>query len=336
MIIEDDYNEIHYIRLMAASIPPSGILYNMRVLITGASGMLGSAIKKELMKCPADFYLKSPSSSELNLLNIDSICNYLDKEEFDLIIHCAAVVGGIEANIEYPFEYLNTNVQIDSNIMRIAYKKRIQGFMYMASSCMYPAETHQPMSENQLMTGPLEKTNEGYALAKLVGTKTIELVSTELDWRAFIISNMYGPGDKYDSKHSHLVAAVIEKVYAAKVNGIKNLEMWGSGFVRREFTYVSDIAKFLASVTGVLGELPPVMNLGSGIDYSVHDYYKLICNEFSFTGEIVSNPGKPEGMLQKLMDVSLAKHHGWKSETDLRTGIHKSIENFLSNLMVPS
>jgi len=308
----------------------SDILVFMRILVTGASGMLGNAIFTELLKFHPKQFVWGPSRKELDLLDIGSVNDYLNEFDFDLIIHCAALVGGIAANIDKPFDYLNTNIRMDSNLMKAAHKKRVHNFMYMASSCMYPATVSQPMKEDDLFTGPLEKTNEGYALAKLVGTKTVEVVANELNWRAFIISNMYGPGDKYELNSSHLIAGVIKKIYLAKMNNSSSVEMWGTGHVRREFTYVGDVAKFLVSITEKLEPLPTVMNLGNGQDYAILEFYKFVCQELDFTGEIKANRNKPEGMAQKLMDSSVATLHGWKPETNIQVGIRESVKDFIA------
>lgn len=307
-----------------------GILHSMRILITGSTGMLGKAIKRELEKSSASYFLNSPSSQDLDLRDMSSVREYLKTGNFDLVIHCAALVGGIKANIQHPFEYLNTNVRIDSNLMTAAQEFGIQGFMYMASSCMYPANTKQPMTENQLLTGPLEKTNEGYALAKLVGTKTVESLSAKLNWHTFILSNMYGSDDKYGDENSHLIAASISKVSKALNENQQELEMWGSGSARREFTYVNDVAKYLVNIIPTLASIPTLMNLGSGIDYSIREYYEFVCEEFEYQGKIVANLNGPEGVKQKLMDISLAKAHGWTTETNIRDGIRATIEDFLN------
>ena len=308
-------------------------LHCMRILITGSTGMLGRAIAAELGRSTSDYYVSAPSSQDLDLLDERAVEKFLDSGRFDLIIHCAALVGGIKANIEHPFDYLNTNIRMDANLMTAAYNSNIQELMYMASSCMYPAHTNQPMQENQLLTGSLEKTNEGYALAKLVGTKTIEFLADNSNWHSFIISNMYGPGDKYDDANSHLIAATINKVARALKQSDQEIEMWGSGYARREFTYVYDIAKYLVDIIPKLNSIPTVMNLGSGIDYSIRDYYEFVCEELGYTGKIRSTLNRPEGMKQKLMDISLAKAHGWTAETSIKNGLKVTIEDFLSNKM---
>ena len=215
--------------------------------------------------------------------------------------------------------------------MSAALAEKIPNFLYTASSCMYPARTSQPMKETQLLTGALEETNEGYALAKIVGTKTVEAVGGSLNWRTLVLSNLYGPGDKYDISTSHLVAAIIRKVIEAKGANAQNIRMWGTGNVRREFTFVNDVAEYVARIVFNLEQIPQIMNLGSGIDYSVKEYYDLICEAAGYTGEIISDPTQPEGMLSKLMDSSIAYKNGWKPTTDIRGGIKIAIEDFVLN-----
>ena len=270
-----------------------------------------------------------PSRSELNLLDYTAVKKFLISGNFDLVIHCAALVGGIRANVDQPFEFLNTNIRIDSNIMHASLDLGIVEFMYMASSCMYPAVTNQPMAEYQLLTGELEKTNEGYALAKLAGTKMVQAVANQLNWRAFILSNLYGPGDKFGRGNSHLIAAIINKVSKAVKYEIPTIEMWGSGNAYREFTYVEDVAQYLVEMIGKLSSLPPIMNLGFGREYSVLEYYKYVCKEFSYEGLITPNLTQPEGMQRKLMNSSLARSHGWNPKTDIEDGIRMTINEFL-------
>jgi len=293
--------------------------------------MLGRAISRALTKPSGDQIIFAPSRSELELLNQDSVSRYLVDNQINSIIHCAALVGGIQANIAYPFEYLNTNIRIDSNLMSAAFTERIKNFLYIASSCMYPATATEPMKEGQLLTGEFEKTNEGYALAKIVGTKTVEAIGKSLNWRTLILSNMYGPGDKYDTSKSHLIAAIVRKVIEAKSTNTQNIEMWGTGNVRREFTFVNDVADYVSKTISHLEKIPHTMNLGAGVDYSVREYYELVCEAVNYTGKITSDLTRPEGIISKLMDSSIAHQNGWNPRTDMRTGIQLTIEDFMSN-----
>jgi nucleoside-diphosphate-sugar epimerase len=303
----------------------------MRILITGGSGMLGRAILSAFKESTGDHFIYSPPRSDLDLLDLKSVSHYLAKNQIDSIIHCAALVGGIQANIANPFEYLNTNIRLDSNLMSAAQEERVTNFLYVASSCMYPANTTQPMKESQILTGEPEKTNEGYALAKIVGTKTVEIVGEELNWRTLILSNMYGPGDKYNYAESHLIAAIIKKVTEAKSNNSSYIQMWGTGAVRREFTYVDDIADYISKLIFNLDKIPQIMNVGIGVDYSVREYYELVSKALSYEGEIRCDSSKPEGMFSKLMDSSIAVQNGWIPTTDIRSGLQTTIEDFMMN-----
>jgi len=295
--------------------------------------MLGSAIHKALIQKKPDDEIYAPSSSELNLLDSKLVEEKIAQFKPDQIIHCAAKVGGIQANVDDPFSYFFSNVLMDSNLINVALSQKVNSFLYFGSSCMYPAETSQPIFESQILTGALEKTNEGYALAKILATKLISTIATQfkLDWHAFILSNLYGPGDKYSEENSHLVAAVIQKIDVSIKSSSNNVEMWGDGLAKREFTFVNDVASFIVDKIGETKSMPPVMNLGAGVDYTVRDYYEKIAQVMGFDGEIISLPSKPVGMKRKLMDSELAASHGWNPKTVLDSGLLETIEHYRAN-----
>jgi len=300
--------------------------------------MLGSAIHKALVQKKSDLEVLAPSSSELNLLDSKVVEEKMALFNPDQIIHCAAKVGGIQANIDDPFSYFLSNVLMDSNLINAAKSHEIKSFLYFGSSCMYPAITAQPILESQLLTGLLELTNEGYALSKILGTKLISTAATQfgLDWHVFILSNLYGPGDKYSIENSHLVAAIINKIDSAIDSNSKQIEMWGDGLAKREFTFVEDVAEFVVEKIGETISMPPIMNLGAGSDSTVKEYYEKIAHAMGFDGEITPLPDKPVGMKRKLMDSNLAKSHGWNPKTDLDTGLIKTIERYRSDYKVSS
>jgi GDP-L-fucose synthase len=305
----------------------------MRILLTGSSGMLGSAIHKALVQKESDLEVLAPSSSELNLLDFKIVDEKIAFFKPDQIIHCAARVGGIQANINDPFSYFFSNVLMDANLINAAKSHEIKSFLYFGSSCMYPAKTEQPILESQLLTGQLELTNEGYALSKILGTKLISTAAAQfgLDWHVFILSNLYGPGDKYSMENSHLIAAVINKIDIAMDSNSKYVEMWGDGLAKREFTFVDDVADFVAAKIGETNSMPSIMNLGAGYDSTVKEYYEKIAHVMGFKGEITPLPGKPVGMKRKLMDSKLAESYGWNPKTDLDLGLFKTIERYLSD-----
>lgn len=301
----------------------------MRILITGSSGMLGSAIMRQIKS--ANHEILAPLSSVLNLENQIDTTEYIRDSKPDAIIHCAALVGGIQANINNPIDYLAVNIRMDLNLLSAASNIETKNLIYIGSSCMYPKGLEVPMPEEFIGTGTLEETNEGYALAKIVGTKTVSLTAStkKLNWRTLILSNLYGPGDHFETSRSHLIAAIIEKVITAKSIGSTKIQMWGDGQARREFTYVDDVAIFIAERIDSLIELPVTMNLGAGYDLSVLDYYKLIMKVCDYDGSIEHDLSKPSGMQRKLMDISKAKSHGWAPKTNLEDGLRETVNWYL-------
>jgi len=303
----------------------------MRVLITGGNGMLGSALKR--FGNDAGLTILSPSRQELNLNNEVRTLQYLEANPVDAVVHAAAKVGGIAANIAQPVEFLTQNIAIDSNILNASLHFGIEKLIYVGSSCMYPRNISHPMKESEILSGPLEITNEGYALAKLVGCKIVEYVahSKELIWRNFIPSNLYGPNDHFEPERSHLLAAIIQKVDYAKSHNLHEVEMWGDGEAKREFTYVDDVARFMMNSLDRLETLPTTMNLGVGVDHTVREYYEIVSNLFGTNLQIVADPSKPSGIKRKLLDVSLAQNFGWDPKTTLESGIESTIDWYLSS-----
>lgn len=303
----------------------------MRVLITGGNGMLGSALKR--IGNDSGFTILSPSREELDLENEVATLRYVEANPVDAVVHAAAKVGGIAANIAQPVEFLTQNIGIDRNILNASLQLGVSKLIYVGSSCMYPRNLAHPMKENEILSGPLETTNEGYALAKLVGSKMVEYVAQnkKLAWRNIIPSNLYGPNDHFEPERSHLLAAIIEKVSFAKNNNLLEVEMWGDGNVRREFTYVDDVASFMIKSLERLEVLPTTMNLGVGVDFTVREYYEIVIKSFGAQLKIVPDPSKPAGMKRKLLDTSLAQSFGWESQTDIEAGIEKTINWYLSS-----
>lgn len=302
----------------------------MRLLLTGSSGMLGSS----MLDLIGDKYeVLSPSRNELDLLNSEDVLNYFVEHKPNLIIHAAARVGGIQANIENGFDFLTENLKIDSNIFNAARLLRIANLIYMGSTCMYPKDRDFALRESDLLTGSLEPTNEGYALAKIIGTKTVELAAQmeNLTWRTLILSNLYGPKDHFEPERSHLIAAVIRKVDLALESGSPSISMWGDGTSRREFTFVTDVAEFIAHNLENLKTLPITMNLGAGIDYSILEFYEMISELMGYKGKIISDPSKPNGMKRKLSDSGLATRNGWCAKTKISDGLAETIAWYNDN-----
>lgn len=296
----------------------------MKMLLTGSRGMLGSSILETINE---NFEVLAPARDEMDLLNAKEVFDYLSTFKPNYIIHAAARVGGIQANIDNGFEFLTENLQMDSNLFSAALKLKINNLVYIGSTCMYPKDREIALKESDLLTGSLEPTNEGYALAKIIGTKTVELASQRegLFWRTLILSNLYGPKDHFEPERSHLIAAVIRKVDVALQKNESSVVMWGDGTSRREFTFVRDVADFITSHLEDLSALPVTMNLGSGVDYSIQDFYEFIAKEMNYRGKIVSDLSKPNGMKRKLSDSSLATAHGWVSKTGIHAGLSETV-----------
>lgn len=302
----------------------------MKVLVTGASGMLGSAVSK--FSNQNGHQVLTPSHRELDLEHEVTTFGYLKLHRPDAIFHCAAKVGGISANIANPFDFLTKNVRIDTALLGAAKKLEIENLVYMGSSCMYPKNLPHAMTESEILSGPLEPTNEGYALAKLVGWKTVQFVAKSLKWRSFILSNLYGPNDHFEQGRSHLLAAIIQKVYAARDKKFESVDMWGDGSAKREFTFVDDVALFLVQSIERMGDFPDTLNLGAGVDYSVLEYYKFVSQSMNYDGAIMADLSKPAGMQRKLMNISQATDFGWNPKTSIESGIQKTVTWYEENV----
>lgn len=302
----------------------------MKILITGASGMLGAALKQSALA--AGHVVLAPTHRALDLEDEASTLKYLEQERPDAIYHCAAKVGGIAANIASPLEFLVKNLRIDSSLLGAAARTRVPNLLYMGSSCMYPKNISRAMRVEDLLTGPLEPTNEGYALAKLVGWKMVRIIGNDLNWKTVVLSNLYGPNDHFEPERSHLLAAIIAKIHHAKIANATSIEMWGDGTARRQFTYVHDVADFLVSTLSKLRLFPTTFNLGEPRDLSILEFYQVVSNQMNYKGEIVPNLSKPVGMPIKLMDVSESLALGWKPRTSIEEGIRNTASWFAESV----
>lgn len=284
----------------------------------------------------AGFELITPNRTELDLLDQIATHEFLSNKRPDAIIHTAARVGGIAANIANPWEFLTQNVRMDSNLLNSAFDLNISKLVYIGSSCMYPRNLEHPMSENEILSGPLELTNEGYALAKIIGTRTVIAASQvkNFSWKNLILSNLYGPNDHFSEDRSHLLAAVIKKVHAAVVGGHSTIEMWGDGTAKREFAFTPDVARFIVNCISKIDDLPVSMNVGAGVDYSVETYYRMVMDILGFKGQLIQNLEKPTGMQRKLTDSNRAMKFGWDGGTPIRIGLEKTIDWYLQSLEI--
>jgi GDP-L-fucose synthase len=293
----------------------------MRVFLTGARGMLGRHVFAKLTSLGHE--VLAPSRIELDLKDSEATLKAMRAFEPHSVIHCAAVVGGIKANILGGGKFLTENLEIDHSVIFSAKKLSTPNFIYLGSSCMYPANRLEPLKIDDLFSGKLEPTNASYALAKISGAKAIEAfdIDPTLNWKVFIASNLYGPFDHFDLERSHLLAAIIRKVSEALEVRSNEIEMWGDGNVKREFTFVTDLAEWIVESLPNLSKFPSLINVGSGEDYTVREFYEIVASTLGFEGDIVADPSKPNGNLRKLMDSSVAKSLGWDPTTNLREGV---------------
>lgn len=270
--------------------------------------------------------------SVVDLRDTRRVSDFLREASPDVIVHAAAKVGGIHANIAHPVEFLAENLMMDSNVLLGALEHSVPNFIYVGSSCMYPRDYRQPLIESDILAAPLEPTNEGYALAKISGSRLASYVSREygLNYKTIIPSNLYGPGDNFDAKSSHLVAACLAKVHSAKVKGQTSIDVWGDGLARREFTFVDDLSQWLVRALPSMHTWPDLMNLGLGKDYSVNEFYEAAMTAVEYKVDLAHDLSKPTGMQQKLMDSSLAMETcEWRAETDIELGMKATYLNFL-------
>ena len=280
-----------------------------------------------------EYQILAPSSSELNLLDKASVNDYLSKHLPNAIIHCAGVVGGIQANIDNPVRFLSDNTIMGNNIIISAVEHGIKNFLNMGSSCMYPRDALNPLKENMILKGELEPTNEGYAIAKVFTTKLCKYVNQENDgynYKTIIPCNLYGKYDSFGSNKSHMIPAVIKKIHDAKMNSLDSVEIWGDGEARREFMYAEDIADFTYYALENIKTMPQDINVGLGFDYTINEYYQTVANIIGYKGLFVHDLSKPVGMKQKLIDDTLLSEFGWKHKTSLEDGINKAYDYYLN------
>lgn len=303
------------------------------ILVTGANGLVGRNLLEN--KSAENFNILSPSSDELNLLDVYSIKSYFSKIQPDCVVHMAGRVGGIQANISSPVSFLYDNAIMGLQFLNECKNAGVKDVINLASSCMYPREAISPLSEDMILEGKLEPTNEGYALAKIATVKLCEYISHEnitLNYKTIIPCNLYGLYDKFDAVNSHLVPAVIMKLHNAKIMQTPVVEIWGDGEARREFMYVEDLANLIWEAVERPNELPQNMNAGLGYDYSINDYYRIAAEVVNYNGDFWHNLQRPTGMKQKLIDTSKANSFGWCSTTSLKVGLGRTYDYYLNEV----
>jgi GDP-L-fucose synthase len=305
-------------------------LISKKIYVAGHAGMVGQAVVRTLNQAGAK-HLITRSRRELDLRNQAATQTFFKSQCPDLVIFAAGKVGGIHANNTYPAEFIYDNLIIAANAIEAAYRSGVQRFLYLGSSCIYPRMAPQPISEESLLTGPLEKTNEAYALAKIAGLKMCQYYRSQYGvlFHSAMPTNLYGPGDNYHPENSHVVPALIRRFHEAKKQQLDSVTIWGTGKARREFLHVDDLAAGLWHLCQ-LTEPPDVVNLGTGTDVTIFELAKLVANVVGFQGSILTDPTKPDGTPVKLTDIRRAAATGWRAAIDLESGLRATYRAFLN------
>ena len=302
-----------------------------KVFVAGHKGLVGSAICRRLQSEGVEAIVAP--RSELDLIDQRAVDTWFQQHEIDQVYLAAAKVGGIHANQTYPAEFLHENLVIQTNVIHAAWKHGVSKLLFLGSSCIYPKLAAQPMAEDSLLTGPLEPTNEWYAIAKIAGIKMCQAYRKQYGFDAISImpTNLYGPGDNFDLQTSHVLPALIRKFHEAKESGADSVEIWGSGKPRREFLHVDDLADACVFLMKNYGS-PDIINVGWGKDISVGELAQLISGVVGFQGRIEFDPGKPDGTPRKLLDTSRLTALGWQPKITLEAGIASTYDWYRSNI----
>lgn len=300
-----------------------------RIYVSGHRGMVGSALVRRLKAC-GYHHLLLPPRQDLDLTCQASVRKWFEQERPDVVFLAAAHVGGIQANNTYRADFLYNNLMIACNVLHAAWNAEVSRLLFLGSSCIYPRDCPQPIDEASLLTGPLEPTNEPYAVAKIAGLKLCESYNRQYStqYLAVMPTNLYGPNDNYDLNNSHVLPALLRKAHEAKLNGAEVLQVWGSGRPRRELMHVDDLAE--ACVFLMEHPSPPLelLNIGTGVDHTICELAEAVLNVVGFSGRLVFDNSKPDGTPQKLLDVSRMSHLGWRSKISLSEGLQRTYHDF--------
>ena len=297
----------------------------MTILVAGASGLAGSAIIRELTR--VNKKVIGISSKDVNLLDRTKTFSYIKDLKPTVLIDAAAKVGGVGGNNAYPVEFLSQNLQIQSNLMDAAHEAKVEKFVFLGSSCIYPRNCAQPIKEDYLLTGELEQTNSAYAIAKIAGIELIKSYRKEYgySWISVMPTNLYGPNDNFDLENSHVLPALIRKFVEAKRNNSSEVVLWGSGNPLREFLHVDDLAKAVLVCLEKYDDSQQI-NIGSGDEISIKDLGQKIANLTGFTGKVVWDSNQPDGTPRKVLDSTKINKLGWKPAITLDKGIESTVK----------
>jgi GDP-L-fucose synthase len=299
----------------------------MKIVVAGSTGLVGSAIKTSLQD--ANWEVIEINRSVIDLRNLEETRKFLDKVRPYAVVDAAAIVGGIGANNSKPVEFLSQNLQIQNNLMDAAFHAKVSKFIFLGSSCIYPRDCPQPIKEEYLMTGPLEKTNSAYAIAKIAGIEMIDSYRKQyqLPWVSVMPTNLYGPKDNFNLETSHVLPALIRKFVEASEGLADTVTLWGTGNPRRDFLHVQDLAKAVMLVLDKYDDFGPI-NIGSGAEVSIRDLAQKVSKASKFEGKILWDSEKPDGTPRKFLDTSLITSLGWKPEISLDDGLAATVAWF--------
>ena len=311
---------------------PAAPLFDLRgkrVYVAGHRGMVGSAIVRRLRS--EDCTILVEDRQDLDLTRQAETESWLERMKPDVVVVAAARVGGIAYNNAFPVDFLSDNLAIELNLINGAFAASVRKLLFLGSSCIYPKLAPQPMTEDMLLTGPLEPTNEWYAVAKIAGIKLVEAMRRQhgRDFISVMPTNLYGPGDNYHPEHSHVPAALIRRMHEAKLAGTRTVTIWGSGKPYREFLFVDDLADACVFVLKNFSDAG-FLNVGTGTDVTVAEFARLIAEVVGFKGELTFDRSRPDGTPRKLLDVSELTALGWRAKIDLRTGLAAAYQDFLT------
>lgn len=306
--------------------------YNLsgkKVWVAGHRGMVGSAVCRQLEN--EDCNIIKAGRDEVNLINQAEVNDWMNAVKPDAIVLAAAKVGGIQANNNFPVDFLYENLMIEANIIHAAHQNKVERMLFLGSSCIYPRLAEQPIKEDSLLTGALEPTNEWYAIAKITGIKLIQAYRKQYgyDWISAMPTNLYGPGDNYDLNSSHVLPALLRKFHEAKVSEASEVTVWGSGTPLREFMHCDDLASALLFLLKDYSDYEHI-NVGSGVEVSILELAELIAKVVGYNAKIIWDKSKPDGTPRKLMDTSNLHKLGWKNNRSLFDGINQTYEKWLT------
>ena len=315
---------------------------NLKIFVAGHRGMVGSSIVRHL-KNQKNIKIITRDKKDLDLVNQAAVQNFFAKQKIDQVYLAAAKEGGIYANSSFPAEFIYENIMIESNIIHAAFLNGVKKLLFLGSSCIYPKKVKQPMQEEALLTGKLEPTNEPYAIAKIAGIKLCESYNRQygksfgIDYRCLMPTNLYGPGDNYHSKNSHVIPALLRRFHEAKIKNYPKVKIWGSGKPKREFLFVDDLARAAIHIINFdkkkydryTNPMLRHINVGSGISINIKQLAEIIKKVVKYNGKINFDTSKPDGSMSKLISSKRISKTGWKAKVNLKEGLIKTYEDFL-------